>query len=126
MNRFLLILFSIQLGTMSFLEAGLIGEIFKLPALLDHHSHHQQSGESDLWTFITTHYWGTDADDTDHESFPFQQCSGGHFVKCVPTESFTSVIHHFFIAYSYSVPRKEISIDSYESLGIWQPPSAKV
>jgi hypothetical protein len=68
---------------MSFLDAGIIGEIFKIPALLDHHAEHQQKAASNFWTFITTHYWGDESTDTDHESFPFHQVTCGHFVKCV-------------------------------------------
>lgn len=119
MKRVIIALLAIQLGTMSFLNAGLFGELYKIPDLLEHlRSHHE-----DCITFLMDHYWGDDANDNDHASFPFQNTTGAHIVMCMPLIWKNMTTRGECIQQKYLIPRKVIFLDTYVAIGVWQPPS---
>ncbi len=121
-NNFLILLI-FQLGTMAFLEHGILGELFKIEELVSHYVHEHNESENIL-DFVYNHYWGDASNEMDHASFPFQNCH-------IHAYNFWAPIHHFKIPEQSDFPtaqvwhlHQHIFLDMYESKGIWQPPGA--
>ena len=100
------------------LNAGILGELFKVPALLQHLAQHQTSNVEQLVNFFEDHYGGAHTNDGDHASFPFQNSGYTHCVVALP---FESKLQSSNIQES-ATPRNAAILDLYESKGIWQPP----
>ncbi|MEY4330469.1 MAG: hypothetical protein RL609_1217 [Bacteroidota bacterium] len=123
LKKFFLYGFILQLGTMSFLEHGLFGELFKIKELVSHYVNEHDEAEN-VWDFVYNHYWGQASNELDHEAFPFQNIHIHNYniwMNCIAVH-----VPQFIVA----IPNQQwhlqesILLDLYESKGIWQPPGA--
>ena len=104
------------------LNAGILGELFKVPALLQHLAQHQTSNVEQLVNFFEDHYGGAHTNDGDHASFPFQNSGYTHCVVALPFESKLISPNTFLEIQDFGLTRNAAILDLYESKGIWQPP----
>jgi hypothetical protein len=124
MYRLIVFTLMLQVTTLSLWRNGILGEIIKWPALIEHYCEHNEQGESGIFEFLYDHYVGHESDSTDHANFPFQ-LAGGIPIHCdftvsdyhhYPTSSWVWLANHY-------VSRKERLHESDVSNGIWQPPT---
>jgi hypothetical protein len=124
----LVLLFTIiaQSATMQLFQNGILGELFKWDALMEHFQEHQQSQHHEQFLeFLFVHYCGHESQDNDHGDFPcahfqpsnlvfVQQCCSIHLNwELIPEEW-----------QEHPQPNHSLILDRYESNGIWHPPGA--
>ncbi len=122
----ILIIIITQTATMQLFQHGLLGELSKWEAVVEHYREHEErQHHHDLVSFLVAHYFGHESDDQDHEEFPCAHYRPSNLI---------------FIAHQYPIhwdfedinepaqkhpqPFHPPLIDHYESNGIWHPPSA--
>lgn len=122
------ILFTIllQVATLQMFQNGILGELTKWDALMEHFQEHQKAQHHDhFFEFLLAHYWGHESDDHDHRDFPCEHFQASNIVfvhQCCSIgihkiSTFTSGPNH-------PNPQHTPLLDRYESNGIWHPPSA--
>ena len=118
-----LFVFILQLGTMSFLEHGLLGELFKMEELVSHYVHEHDEAEN-IWDFVYNHYWGQASGEMDHAEFPFQNTHIHNYNYWMPNLSIGVPVFANYAQCQEWHLQEHVLLDMYESKGIWQPPGA--
>jgi hypothetical protein len=125
-KRIALLVLIAQMATMHIFEGGVLVEMFKFDALIEHyHEHKMTDHHSNFADFFVVHYFGHESNDMDHKDFPCQQLHINQMIYvhqniklsiANPIAQIAEPQHHLLI--------NQILIDRYESNGIWHPPSA--
>lgn len=123
MKNVLLIFLALQLGTMSFLEHGLLGELFKLEELVSHYVNDHSEPEN-IFEFVYNHYWGQASNEMDHAAFPFQNTHMHTYNFWFPIQVVDVPEMNLFSQSQEWHLQQHILLDMFESKGIWQPPGA--
>jgi hypothetical protein len=110
-------------------SATAIGELFKLPMLVEHYyDHRKENKNTSLVAFLTMHYQtedGTDKDAKEDSQLPFKS------IECAATVAFVSLTPPSFINITAKLERpllrsfgfyKELFLPSQYLAAIWQPP----
>jgi hypothetical protein len=113
----------LQVGTISFLEHGILGELLKVKELVNHYVNDHQESEN-VFDFVYNHYWGQASNEMDHAEFPFQNTHINNYNFCIPNLTLSLPI----LTSENNCPSwhqsQLVLLDMYESKGIWQPPGA--
>lgn len=70
----LLVLISIQISSLSFIQGGIVAGVMQLPELIEHFDEHQQEDPSISWLdFLDLHYGNSEhiaSGDSEHDALP--------------------------------------------------------
>lgn len=124
----LVVLFTIiaQTATMQLFQKGILGELTKWDALMEHyHEHQQNQHHANFIEFLFAHYLGHESNDDDHADFPCEHFQPSNLVfvqQCCSIHLKWEVIPEEW--QEHPLPNHSLILDRYESNGIWHPPSA--
>jgi hypothetical protein len=98
LKKSIIILFVVQLFTIQLFNCGILGELMKIPAFIEHFIEHNTQREMSLAEFISGHYSSGKPIDADHHEdmkLPFKDIHFTQFSVIAVISSIQGITNHY-------------------------------